>query len=187
MFLDDLALVRESVKKYGLARPVVDLGGQTCPVVADYSRLPESPFVRLEGRPFDWLDREYEIRNPELGHPPIEDMPERDAFGTVICLSVLEHVTNPFEVFRGLERVLKVGGLLILSTVFSYRYHPAPHDYWRFSPECLNMLAEGAGLNVLECDWSVRALLKQSDEYNLVRGVYLVARKERNGNSNGNH
>lgn len=177
MFLDDLTLVRESAAKYGLLRPVVDLGGQVAPVVADYSRLPGQPFVKLAGRPFDWLDPEYEIRNPELGHPLIEDMPERDAFGTAICLCVLEHVTNPFEVFAGLARVLKEGGLLILSTVFAFRYHPAPRDYWRFSPDCLRMLAESAGLSVLECDWSVRALLKQQDEYNLVRGVYLVARK----------
>ena len=176
MFLDDVVLVTEALREYGLLKPMVDLGGQASPVCADYTLLPESPFVKLEGRPFDRIDPSYTILNPELGHPPIEDMTEAK-WGTVLCLSVLEHVENPFAVFDGLYRSLLPGGLLILSTVFAFRYHPAPEDYWRFTPSCLRMLAEKAGLTVLDCGWRVKALLVQNDEYNLVRSVYVIARK----------
>jgi SAM-dependent methyltransferase len=176
MFLSDLQLVNTAWGKYGFLLPLADLGGQAHPIVADYSRLPNSPFMELPARPFDHLDPDYLIVNPEKGDPPIEEL-AADQYGTALCLSVLEHVTNPFAVFDGLYRCLKEGGLLILSTVFSYRYHEAPADYWRFSPECLFMLARKAGLKVLEYGWGERALLMQADEYNLVRGVYLVARK----------
>lgn len=176
MFYDDISLVNEAVKKYGLLRPVADLGGHADPIVADYARLPESPFVRIASRPFAHLDPDYAILNPEKGDPKIENMPANE-WGTVICLSVLEHVENPFKVFHGLWRCLKEGGLLILSTVFSYRHHEAPRDFWRFSPECLDMLAKGAGFKVLESGWRVRALLVQDDQYNLVQSVYVVARK----------
>lgn len=176
MFYDDIALVTETVQKYGLLPPMADLGGQVAPVCADYSLLPASPFIQLKGRPFDHLDPSYTILNPELGDPPIEDM-QAAQYGTILCLSVLEHVENPFAVFDGLYRALLPDGLLILSTVFSFRYHPAPVDYWRFTPSCLTMLAEKAGLTVLDAGWRVRALLVQHDEWNLVRSVYVIAKK----------
>lgn len=177
MFYADIALVGEQIAKYGLMKPLVDLGGQAKPVVANYELLPASPFVKLAGRPFDHIDQHYIILNPEKGDAPIENLGD-EQFGTVLCLSVLEHVENPFDVFDGLYECLKPGGLLILSTVFSFRYHPAPVDYWRFTPECLKMLAERVGFKVLDFGWHVRALLVQAEEYNLVRGVYLTARKE---------
>ena len=176
MFLDDIALVTETLNAYGLLQPMADLGGQVAPVCADYDRLPESPFIRIAGRPFDHIDPTYTILNPELGDPPIEDMQEAQ-WGTVLCLSVLEHVENPFAVFDGLYRCLKPEGLLILSTVFSFRYHPAPVDYWRFTPDCLRMLAEKSGFMVHDAGWRVRALLVQNEEYNLVRSVYVIAQK----------
>ena len=176
MFLEDVRLVERQIAKYGLLKPLVDLGGQANPVCADYSRLPDSPFIKLNGRPFDHIDPAYLILNPEKGDAPIEQMGD-EQYGTVLCLSVLEHVENPFDVFDGLYECLAPGGLLILSTVFSYRYHPAPVDYWRFTPACLKMLAERAGFDVLEWDWHVRALLMQEGEYNLVRAVYVTARK----------
>jgi SAM-dependent methyltransferase len=176
VFLDDVKLVEETLYAFGLMQPMADLGGQVAPVCADYDRLPQSPFVQLVGRPFDHIDPTYTILNPELGDAPIEEMTEAK-WGTVICLSVLEHVENPFAVFDGLYRCLLPEGLLILSTVFSFRYHPAPVDYWRFSPECLRMLAEKAGFMVHDAGWRVRALLKQDEEWNLVRGVYVIAQK----------
>ncbi len=176
MFIDDIALVKEQVAKHGLLLPVADLGGQENPIVADYGKLPNNPIGRFRGRPFESIAPGYAIFNPEKGDPPIEAMAERGVFGTIICTSTLEHCQDPFAVFEGFGRTLKPNGLLILSTVFSYRYHPI--DYWRFTPECLEMLAKKAGLAVLESGFRVRALFVQNDEYNLVRSVYVTARKE---------
>ncbi|MEI2422555.1 hypothetical protein V6O07_19915, partial [Arthrospira platensis SPKY2] len=34
-------------------------------------------------------------------------------------------------------------GICYISTVFSWRYHPVPIDYWRYSPDCLTFLFHG--------------------------------------------
>lgn len=160
MFWDDIKLVTEQIEKYGLRKPFADLGGMNFPWMADYELTrdtgeQEARYIRFNQRPFDHIDPEYLVINPDKGAPCIEDLPfaYRDAFGTVICLNVLEHVENPFRVFAALYQVLKSGGLLILETVFMFPYHPSPRDYWRFSPDALRYLATQAGFTILECDW----------------------------------
>lgn len=160
MFWDDIVLVTELVEKYGFRAPFVDLGGQARPCVADYVLTvetgdQEARYVTLAQRPFDHLDSSYLILNPEQGDPFIEDLPEAypAQFKTAVCLNVIEHVQNPFKVFEALYRIMQDDSMLVIETVFSFPYHPSPLDYWRYSPDSLRFLAEGAGFQVLECDW----------------------------------
>jgi len=160
MFWDDIRLVTQQVEKYGCRQPFVDLGGLAQPVIADYDLTvgtgdQQARFVGLQQRPFDHIAPGYAIINPENGEPYIEELPTKypEAFGTAVCLSVLEHVNNPFEIFEAFYKIMRPDGLLILSTVFSYPYHPSPNDYWRYTPDCLRYLAESVGFRVLECDW----------------------------------
>ncbi len=158
MFFDDILLCKSMIEKYGLQRPMLDAGGIDHPVVADYSitlrtGIQESRYLHFQDRVFDFIDPEYVILNPEKGDVPIEEMRDENVYGTILCLSVLEHTVNPFDVFSGFARLLKPGGLLILSTEFSFPFHPSPIDFWRMSPDCLRMLAIHAGLNVLEAGW----------------------------------
>src|SRR3989344_8358827 len=53
---------------------------------------------------------------------------------------VLEHVKNPFEVEKEFWRVLKQGGILILTTRFIFPIHDAPSDFWRFTKYGLKMI-----------------------------------------------
>ncbi len=160
MFWDDILLVTEQIEKYGLRKPFADLGGMERPCIADYSLTmatgdQNARYISLAQRPFDHIDKEYLILNPDKGDPFIEDLPYSytDAFGTAVCLNVMEHVQNPFRVFAALYQVMRPNSLLIVETVFSFPYHPSPNDYWRFSPDCLRYLSETAGFRVLECGW----------------------------------
>jgi SAM-dependent methyltransferase len=54
-------------------------------------------------------------------------------FEMVLCTEVLEHVKNPKVVMDEIFRVLKPGGLIVLTTRFVYPIHDAPHDYWRYT------------------------------------------------------
>ena len=190
MFWDDIRLVTEMVGKYGARKPFADLGGMARPCIADYELTIESGvqndrFLMLNQRPFDHIDPEYRILNPENGDPFIEDLPylHRDSFGMAVCLNVLEHVQNPFRVFAALYQIMSGDSLLILSTVFAFPYHPSPMDYWRFSPEALKYLAQTAGFDILECDWrldiaadkGIRDLQRQEPQQ--IRSVYIVASK----------
>jgi hypothetical protein len=190
MFWDDIKLVTEQIEKYGLRTPFADLGGMERPCIADYDLTiatgdQNARFVSLPQRPFDHIDPEYLVLNPDKGDPYIEDLPYdyQNAFGTAVCLNVIEHVQNPFRVFAALYQIMKPNSLLIIETVFSFPYHPSPNDYWRYSPDCLRYLSEQAGFSVLECDWrmSITAdkgiLNTQNNEPTEIRSVYATLAK----------
>lgn len=175
MFYDDIKLVEEMVGKYGLKLPFVDLGGHEHPWTVDYVN---DRFWQLERRPFDHLAPGYDIFNPDKGDPTIEELPQRDYYGTATCLSVLEHAIDPLAVFNGIRRLLQPGGLAIVSTVFEYRYHGAP-DYWRFSPDGLITLADRSQFKIIECDWRLNVARGRTmgGDYQPVKTVYIAMRK----------
>lgn len=85
-------------------------------------------------------------------HTDIENIPYEDnTWDAVICLEVLEHVANPFKAATELYRVLKPGGVLLLTTPFLLGYHGKTKrpgaidshshseypDFWRFTHEGL--------------------------------------------------
>lgn len=190
MFWDDIKLVTEQIEKYGLRKPMADLGGLEQPCIADYELTmatgdQNARYVSLAQRPFDHIDNRYMVLNPERGDPVIEDLPGKysDTFGTAVCLNVIEHVQNPFEVLYALFRIMRPNGLLIISTVFSFPYHPSPLDYWRYSPACLRYLAEKSGFIILECDWRLNLhagqgiLNTQNYEPQEARSVFITLSK----------
>ncbi len=193
MFYDDILLVKEMTAKYGLLLPFADLGGlRACDLtVADYQRTidtgdQQARYIKLTDDPFMKLAHgEYSVLNPQYGDPPIEELPAKypEYFGTIVCLSVLEHVRNPFRIFDAFNQLLKPGGLLILSTVLSFPKHEAPHDFWRFTDDCLRMLAAQAGFEELEFGerlhihggMGVKEI--HTGEPQEIRSVYIAARK----------
>jgi len=61
-------------------------------------------------------------------------------FDTIIATEVLEHLYDPQTAINEIHRILKPGGVVILSTRFIYAYHPDPHDYYRFTWDSLKYL-----------------------------------------------
>ena len=194
MFWDDIKLVTEQVEKYGYRGPLIDIGGCETPCIADYDITiatgnQHARYVQLAQRPFDHIDPEYLVLNPEKGDPYIEELPYRyrGAFGTACCLNVIEHVQNPFRVFAAFYQIMREDSILIVETVFSFPYHPSPLDYWRYTPDALRHLAEGAGFTVLETDWRMTILADRGirttapgvDEPQEIRSVYATLAKGR--------
>jgi SAM-dependent methyltransferase len=67
----------------------------------------------------------------------------------VLSTQVLEHVADPEQYLAESRRVLKNGGLLILSTHGVWRYHPDPCDYWRWTSEGLKKILTEAEFEVV--------------------------------------
>lgn len=67
------------------------------------------------------------------------DLPQSVA-GSVIALDTLEHVERPWEAMSEIYRILKPGGIAILTSVMRFPIHGYPNDYWRFTPEGLRSL-----------------------------------------------
>jgi SAM-dependent methyltransferase len=72
------------------------------------------------------------------------------SFDTVLNVQVLEHTPQPRLLLSEMARVLKPGGLLILSAPFQFRLHEQPHDYYRYTSHGLRHLLDEAGLDVEE-------------------------------------
>ncbi len=73
-------------------------------------------------------------------------IPVGDAqFDAVICSQVLEHVFSPAQFLNDIHRVLRPGGLLLLTTPFAWDEHSQPHDFGRYSSFGLRHVLEAAG------------------------------------------
>ncbi len=70
-----------------------------------------------------------------------------ETFDTVLCICLLEHVSDPIAVLRECRRVLKPGGYILTSTPLAERVHCAPYDFYRFTPYGLQYVAKQADLN----------------------------------------
>lgn len=55
--------------------------------------------------------------------------------GTAICIDTLEHVEHPRRAVGEMCRVLRAGGVVLMSSVMNFPVHGYPNDYWRFTPE----------------------------------------------------
>lgn len=68
------------------------------------------------------------------------------SFDYVISDQVLEHVEgDPYKAVSECHRILRPGGISILTTCFIKPIHTCPKDFWRFTPDALSLLHQ---------DWS---------------------------------
>lgn len=70
------------------------------------------------------------------------------SFDAVLCSQVFEHVFTPVQFMAELNRVLRPGGLLVLTVPFVWDEHEQPHDFARYSSFGLRAALEAAGFEV---------------------------------------
>jgi SAM-dependent methyltransferase len=73
-------------------------------------------------------------------------------FDVVLCTEVLEHLPEPQSAIAEMYRVLKPGGMLLLTTRFLFPIHDAPHDYFRFTKYGLRHLLRRFDILELEAE-----------------------------------
>lgn len=63
-----------------------------------------------------------------------KSIPAKDGeYDNVVCFEVLEHVFEPEQFLAEINRVLKPGGQLLLTTPFIWNEHEVPNDYGRLT------------------------------------------------------
>lgn len=77
------------------------------------------------------------------------DLPDAVA-GTVLVLDTLEHVEFCREAMAEVLRILKPGGIVVVSSVMNFRIHEHPFDYWRFTPEGFKSLLREFSTSMVE-------------------------------------
>lgn len=78
-----------------------------------------------------------------------------DAFDGVVLTEVLEHCTDPPRAVAEVFRVLKPGGLLLVTSPFCWPTHQTAQyqDYWRFARQGWELLLRAfTGVTVTACD-----------------------------------
>ena len=104
----------------------------------------------------EYIGLDYE--NP--GHPHINEqidvfydgksIPFKDEhFDSIFSSEVLEHVFNPGEILKELNRVLKKDGTILLTCPFAISEHEVPNDYARYSSYGLRSLLERNGFEII--------------------------------------
>jgi len=93
-----------------------------------------------------------------------------DSIGLVLNLESLEHIPSPQKAIDEIHRVLRPNGLLILTTVMHFKIHRAPKDYWRFTPDGIELLLNR--FKILDC--TLEGDLKRP------KGIWVTARKTSN-------
>jgi len=104
------------------------------------------------------------------GNFPLAD----GSFDAVLCSEVLEHIFAPAEFLGEIRRVLRPGGMLLLTTPFAWDEHSQPYDFGRYSSFGLRHVLESAGFDIVAQRKTCadgRALVQLASAY-----VYKVTR-----------
>lgn len=79
------------------------------------------------------------------------DIIPSEHFDIVVCTEVIEHTLNPFKSVAEISRVLKKGGVGLISVPFNFRIHGPLPDCWRISEHGLRALFnEESNFKILE-------------------------------------
>ncbi len=82
---------------------------------------------------------------------PFED----GSFDSSMINQVFEHVFNPMEFLREVNRILKIGGRLLLTVPFVWDEHEQPQDYARYSSFGLSWVLTMNGFQIIKQKKSV--------------------------------
>lgn len=96
-----------------------------------------------------------------------------NSFDYIVCTEVLEHTLQPFDAVSEIERILKPGGLVFVSTPYNFRIHGPLPDCWRFTEH---------GLRALLKDFEIVDLqaLETEDRFLMPVHYKVIARKSIN-------
>ena len=139
---------------------MLEIGGRLNPRAAAF---PDFTYQALDLE--DAPGADVEVMVGDITHcPHLAD----ESYDFIFSLDVFEHIDRPWLAGQEIERLLKPGGVAIHSTLFSWRYHPCPIDYWRFSAEGLKSLFPGLVCLHADFDFAERRRDLRGRDGNLV-------------------
>ncbi|MFH1822951.1 MAG: methyltransferase domain-containing protein [Patescibacteria group bacterium] len=180
--------MREPIKQFveiiaetlPISSPVYEFGSLQVPGQVGFADLrpffPKMEYVGCDMREGIGVDRNLNLHNINL---PLNSV------GAVLILDTLEHVEFPRRAMEEVQRILKPGGFVVISSVMNFPIHGYPEDYWRFTPQAFKSILKplkfifvdsagdnnfphtivGVGCNNLLSDDIVRELTKKTEDW----------------------
>jgi SAM-dependent methyltransferase len=138
------AFVQAAARHFDCPGPVVEFGAFQVEGQLDIADLrglfPGKPYLGCDMRPGLGVDRVEDVTAPSF--------PDHAA-GTVLCVETFEHVFHVWKAFEQVFRILRPGGVFLLTSPFHFHIHGYPDDYWRMTPSCLRRMLEPFGARVV--------------------------------------
>ncbi len=103
------------------------------------------PFAS-EYRTFDMMPGKNIDVVGDVLNPPFED----NEFDTVVSTQVLEHVEKPWVMISQIGRILKSGGICIITAPFIVPFHADPYDFFRYTETGLTSMFKNEGFEIIE-------------------------------------
>jgi SAM-dependent methyltransferase len=129
------AFCRLVAESFACAGPIYEFGSYQVEGQVENADLrslfPGREYVGCDMRPGPGVDRVEDVSALTL--------PDASA-STVLCIETFEHVFEVRRAFDEVFRVLKPGGLFVITSPLNFRIHGYPDDYWRMTPNCLRRL-----------------------------------------------
>ncbi len=91
-----------------------------------------------------------------------------NTFDSILTNEVLEHVFNLEDILKELNRVLKPGGKILITTPFAWTEHEIPVDFGRYTSFGMEALLKRNGFKICALEKSTNYLQTQAQ----LRGLY---------------
>jgi SAM-dependent methyltransferase len=129
------AFCRIASESFDCPGPVYEFGSYQVEGQVEYADLrplfPGKTYIGCDMRPGPGVDQVEDVSAMSL--------PDSVA-GTVLCIETFEHVFHVSRAFDEVYRILKPGGLFVITSPLNFRIHGYPDDYWRMTPNCLRRM-----------------------------------------------
>jgi SAM-dependent methyltransferase len=135
LFLNGLA--RAVAETFTLPDPILEIGSYQVEGQDGLGELrglfPGNEYCGIDVRPGPGVDLVADVE--ELPHLT-------GTVGTVLAMSTFEHVRHFWRGFDEIRRVLRPDGVLLVAVPFHFQIHNYPSDYWRFTPQAMEVLLD---------------------------------------------
>lgn len=74
-----------------------------------------------------------------------ENLEIKEEFDIVFSKDTFEHILNPWDATKNIQKLLKNKGLVMFFVPFSWRYHASPYDTYRYSHTGIQYIIERLG------------------------------------------
>ncbi len=129
------SFVSEAAAALPFTSPVVEIGARPAVGQEDQPDLralfPGLDYIGCDLQPGPRVDRVEDVHQLSFAD---------ESVGAILALDTLEHVADPRRALEEMWRVLRPGGVAVITSVMFFPIHTHPWDYWRFTPEGFGLL-----------------------------------------------
>lgn len=132
----------DSVRHMLVGRRILDIGAGEIPFSKFYENL-QVDTCDIQQNSLGTINFTFEAN----GNLPFAS----ESYDVLLIFDVLEHVKLDVHFIQECSRILRPGGMMVLTVPFMYRFHEEPYDYRRYTPSGINyLIAEVGSLDIKE-------------------------------------